>query len=95
MSDSPGLASPGKSVYVWLTYLETAHVVDLGAESQRGKNVDGREEDPEPHIIFSKHLGIKMGLVWTGISPTENSVESLSLIETDHRKQTKTKQKQN
>lgn len=49
-----------------LTYLDAAHVVDLGAEGQRSKNMDCREDDPEPHIIFPKHLGIKMGVsvIW-------------------------------
>ena len=42
-----------------LTYLETTHVVDLGAEGQRGKYMDHREDEPEPHVIFSKHLGVK------------------------------------
>lgn len=43
-----------------LTYLETTHVVDLGAEGQRGQDMDRREDDPEPDVIFSKHLGEKM-----------------------------------
>lgn len=42
------------------TYLEAAHVVDLGADGQRGQNMDCRENDPEPQVIFSKHLGVKM-----------------------------------
>lgn len=40
----------------WLTYLESAHVVNLCAESQRGKNMDGREDNPEPHVILPKYL---------------------------------------
>lgn len=42
-----------------LTDLEAAHVVDLGAESQRGQNMDHRENDPKPHVIFPKHLKTK------------------------------------
>lgn len=57
------LASRGSQCLCLLTYLETAHVVDLGAEGQGSKNMDCREDDPEPHIVFPKHLGIRKGLV--------------------------------
>lgn len=52
-----------------LTYLETTHVVDLGAEGQRGQYMDRREDDPEPDVVFSKHLGEKMEVTFT---PPEN-----------------------
>lgn len=87
----PWVRSPRDQSVCWLTYLETAHVVDLGAEGQRSKDVDGREDDPEPHIVFSKHLGIRMGLVRSGVS-LGNSVKSLSLTEAYCRKQNKAKQ---
>lgn len=50
---------PQNSLVVALTHLEASHVVDLGAESQRGQNMDQWENDPKPHIVFPKHLKAK------------------------------------
>lgn len=62
-----------------LTYLETTHVVDLGAEGQRGQYMDRREDDPEPDVIFSKHLEEKMEVVFTcGFPQRTSKISSLS-----------------
>lgn len=53
----------------WLTYLETTHVVDLGAEGQRRQNMDCREGEPEPHAIFPEHLEVKMEVTIIHFSP--------------------------
>lgn len=46
-----------------LTDLEAAHVVDLRAESQRGQNMDHRENDPKPHTVFPKHLKVSKDML--------------------------------
>lgn len=39
-----------------LTQPPPAHVVELRAEEERGQDVDDREDDPEHHVSFPKHL---------------------------------------
>lgn len=71
-----------------LTYLETTHVVDLGAQGQRGQYMDRREDDPEPDVIFSEHLGEKMEVAFIcGFPQRTSKISSLS----NRHKESKTK----